>query len=688
VETGAKYRCIGAIAPLRLFIDMVGIIKFLRTHPMGVVLVTSLLTLGAMVAVIVCYPHWVDRQLIDKLASKDFMVRSQAIVEAASRAKTRKPMEHELVAALDAEDDTLFFAAVTALNAADRFKTPDRDPLHIDRAIAVEFATAPNPNTQVWLLSQIINTRHDNRYIRRALKSAAASKDVGVRTGSALLAALLKDDAVLGKLLTDEEGAVRAAAALDAGLAGRKALGEAIVERLEDADAKVAGNAAVGLAYMDPTEYSPKLCTLLTETQDATLRRKLCAVMMILNNDIAREAVGKLLASRRGKHLPASMTLLAAGKLAADGAADDIRTVLSMALKDRNTNRRVVHAAIVAADELKLPVRRELYKICRKYWNPDWRAELMFAAAACLLGRQASDDTGQAADAPTRRECETLLLGAAYYAHRQPTTGPATGVQTTPIASAAAATAFWLLNPSARTTVQLKKVTPDSGIVEFTGRSVTGARVVMDVAEYSILAGDYIAWYVAESGRPEAFKLGLRMLPPIDAPLGQHVYNENLRGAGAMLLAFSARTDDQKQIAIQRIKERLEPGADHSGEDDPVLAGRYRCALLILGVRDYVKIVSDQRNDSGHAVPAAFTALCFAGEIETLDYLLHNTHIPLQDIAAYMIYDGLDRVLAACAPELPRVDTSAPSEIQLWQAHIVRDYYVLHRGAFFLGAKR
>jgi len=655
---------------------------------MGVVLLTSLLTLGTMAAIVLFYPHWRDQRLIDKLGSSDSMVRGQAIVEAAARAKTRKQMERKLVASLDIESDTQFFAIVTALNAADLFKTADRDPLHIDRAIAVEFATAPDPNTQIWLLSQIINKRHDNRYIRQALKSAAANKDTAVRAGSALLAALLKDDAILGKLLDDEEGSVRAAAALDAGLAGRRTLGGAIVEKLTDTDAEVVGNAAAGLAYLDPTEYSPKLCKLLSETRDVDLRERLCGVMTILSDDGAKEAVGKLLASTRGKHLPAPMALLAAGKLAADGTDDDVRTVLAAAVKDRKTGRHIVHAAIVAAGELKIPVRRELYKICRKYWNPDWRSELMFASAARLLGQQAADDTGQANDTATRQECEKLLIGAAYYAHRRPTTGPAAGVQTTPIASAAAATAFWLLNPSAETTVQLKEVTGAPGTVEFTGRSVAGARVVMDVARYSILAGDYIAWHVARSGRPEAFKLGLRMLPAINASPGQHVYNENLRGAGAMLLAFAARTTDQKLIAIQRITERLEPGADHSGEDDPVLAGRYRCALLILGVMDYAGTVRDQRNDGGHAVPAAFTALCFAGEIETLDYLLHNTHIPARDVAAYMIYDGLDRVLAACAPELPRVDPAAPSGIQLWQAHIVQDYYVLHRGVFFLGPKR
>ena len=677
------HRCIGLTAALRLFIDMTGIIKSLRTHPMGVMLLTSLLTLGAMGATVIFYPHWSDQRLIDKLGSREYLVRSQAIVECAARAKTREPMKHKLIASLDTESDTQFFAIVSALNAAGLFKTSVHDPLHVDRAMVIEFATAPDPNTQVWLLTQIINKRHDNRYIRQALTSAAASKDVKVRTKGALLAALLKDDAVLGELLGDEDPAVRAAAALDAGLAGRSALGPALVEKLSDPDSKVIANAAAGLARLNPTEYSPKLCRLLAETKDADLRERLFHVMTLLNNDIAKQAVSNLKAST-------SMMILATGKLGSEDAATDIRTVLATAVKDPKTDRYLVHSAIVAADDLNIPVRAELYNICKEYWNPDPRAELLFASAARLLGRQAANDTGQASDAPTRLECEGLLISAAYYAHRQPTTGPAAPVQTTPMASAAAATAFWLLNPSSDPTIQFKKAAsqPDGGTIEFTARSAVGAKVVMDAARTSILAGDYIAWYVARSGRPEAFELALRMLPPINAPSGQHIYNENLRGAGAMMLALGAKTDEQKQIAIQRITERLEPGKDHSGEDDPVLAGRYRCALLMLGERDQLETVLDQRNDGGHAVPAAFTALIFAGEIETLDYLLSNTHIPTQDVAAYMMYDGLDRVLAECAGSLPTIDKSAPATIQLWQAKILRNYYVLHRGAFSLGAKR
>jgi HEAT repeat protein len=655
--------------------------KFMKRHPMGLMLLTSALMLAGLVAVVIIYPHWRDQRLLDDLASSDSWVRGQAITDAGNRAKVRPQMRQKLIAALNTEDDTHFFAIVTALNSGGLFKSSVENPLHIDRALAVELATAPDPDTQLWLLAKIINDRKDNRYIRRALTSAAASKVLEVRTGSSLLAALLKDDAILGELLDDEDPAVRAAAALDAGLAGRRTLGDRIVEMLTDDNVEVACNAAAGLAYLDPTEYGPVLCKLLSETENTDIRQRLCHVMTLLNNDSAKQAVRKLLASARGKRPPSPMALLAAGKLALTDAADDVRGVLTAAVSDRTTNRRPVHAAIEAAGALDIPVSDELHKICKNYWNPNWRSELMFTSAVRLLGRQA-------AKSANRAEYEQLLIEAAYYAHRRPTTGPAAPVQTTPLSSAAAATAFWLLNPASAPDIQLKKTVSGSGAVEFTGRRANGARVAMDAASTTILAGDYIAWHVARSGRAEAFQLGLHMLPPTNAPAVRRIYNENLRGAGATLLALAARTDEQRQIAVQRITERLKPGKTHSGEDDPVLAGRFRCALLILGLKDQLQTVRNQRNDSGHAVPAAFTALLFAGDTETLDYLLNNTHIPPRDIAAYMIYDGLDRVLSLCAPELPAVDTSPDAKIQLWQARIVRDYYVLHRGTFFLGSKR
>jgi hypothetical protein len=679
------HHCIALTAALRLLNAMIAIIKFMNRHPLGVILLTSLLTLGSMGAMLLFYPQWVDQQLIDKLGSSEYMVRGQAIVEAATRAKNREQMRQKLIATLNTENDKQFFAIFTVLNASG---PQDTDSLHFDRALAIEFATARDIDTKIWLLSQIIKKRHDNRYVRQMLKAAAASKEIAVRTDAALLAAMLKDDAILGKLMDDKDPTVRAAAALDAGLAGIASRGDTLVEKLTDSDANVAGNAAAGLAYLDPDKYGPELCKLLTETKNADLRERLFHVMTILNNDIARKAVNKPMSSPNPIDSATPMRFLAASKLHAAGPAGSIRLVLTDAVKNPKINRYLIHSAIVAAGDLNVPARKEIYQICKKYWNPDWRSKLMFAATARLLGRQTANDTDQPAGAPTRLQCENMLISAAYYTHRQPTTGPAAPIKKTPIASAAAATAFWLLHPSSDPNIQLEKVTSDSATTEFTGRNVSGANVIMYAARASILAGDYIAWYVGRSGKDEAFKLALRMLPPLDAPIGQHIYNENLRGSGAMMLALAAKTDEQKQIAIQRITERLEPGKTHRGEDDPVLAGRYRCALLILGESNQLKLVIDQRNNSGHAIPAALTALILAGDIETLDYLLCNSNVPPRDIAAYIVSDGLDRVLAACAPDLPIIDPSAPWEIQLWQAQIVSDYYVLHRRTLSLGTKR
>ncbi|MBT3201702.1 MAG: hypothetical protein HN350_17510 [Phycisphaerales bacterium] len=670
---------------------MIRIVKYFVRHPLALMMTSGLLTLCAMGAVLLIYPNWVDSSLLEKLSSNNAMVRSDAIMTSATRAKHRPEMKRKLIDALDTtEDDTHFFAIVSALNTAGMFRSSVTNPMHIDRAMAIEVTTAPDPNTKLWILMQIINKRHDNRYVRQALQAVAVCEDPIVRARSALLAARLKDNAVLAKLLDDDEPAVRAAAALDAGLAGLDHPAPKQSETLDDADTKVACNEMIARAYIDPVKYGPELCAALSQSKDDALTDHLCHIMTILKTPQAQKTVRELLLARRGKSTPPTMAILAAGKLQVAEAQPDIRAILKSALTDPNIQRDLVHSAIVAADQLKLPVRTELYQLCKKYWNPSWRSELMFASATRALGRQLTLDVDQGPEAPTSKECQNLLIRAAYYVSPIPTTGPASAGKKTPLASAAAATAYWLLNPSSDPKIQIKQAAsqPGNGVFEFTGNSATGARVAMDAAEASILAGDYIAWHIARSGHPEAFKLALQMLPAIDAPLELHVYNENLRGAGAMLLAFSAKTDAQKKIAIERIRGRLEPGESHTGEDDPILAGRYRCALLILGQSKELKTVRDQRNDGGHAVPAAFCALLFAGEIEALDYLLSNRHIPPRDVAAYLIYDGLDRVLADRAPSLPAIDASGPALIQLWQAEILRDYYVLHRDAIKLELKR
>ena len=661
---------------------MIRIVKYFARHPLALMMTSGLLTLIAMGAVLLIYPHWVDSTLLEKLSSSNAMARSDAIMTSATRAKYRPEMKRKLIDALDTtEDDTHFFAIVSALNTAGMFRSSVTNPMHIDRAMAIEVATAPDPNTKLWILMQIINKRHDNRYVRQALQAVAACEDPVVRARSALLAAMLKDNAVLVKLLSDEEPEVRAAAALDAGLAGLDHPAPKQQKTPNDADAKVAYNEMIARAYMDPDKYGPGLCKLLLETKDAALRSRLCHAMTILKTQRAETTICGLLRNARGKRTLAPMEVIAAGKFQIAEAGPDIRAILKSALTDANIKRDLVHSAIVAADQLKIPVRTELYKLCKKYWNPN--SEFMFASATRALGRQLALDADQGPEAPTPKECQSLLIRAAYHVSPMPTTGPASAGKKTPIASAAAATAYWLLNPSSDPSIQIKQAAlqPGKGIFEFTGTSATGAKVAMDAAEASILAGDYIAWHIARSGHPEAFKLALRMLPAIDAPRELHIYNENLRGAGAMLLAFSAKTDAQKKIAIERICGRLEPGENHNGEDDPILAGRFRCALLILGQSKQLKTVRDQRNDGGHAVPAAFCALLFAGEIEALDYLLSNRHIPPRDVAAYLIYDGLDRVLADRVPSLPTIDASGPVVIQLWQASILRDYYVIHRDA-------
>lgn len=657
---------------------------YLRQHPWQRRMLTVSLTLGlSMLAIVIAYPYWENHVLVRDLGSRDPEVRERAIRRGARWAQESTRTARALEGALDDGDDLRFFAAATALNIASLFNTPARDPLHIDRARAIELSSN-DPETRELLLAELIASGRDNRYVRRALASAVKDANAAVRARSALLAAMLADDASLAGLLSDKDAGVRAAAALDAGIAGRGALAGAIETTLAHTDAEAASAAAFALASLDAGKYSARICALLAGTPDEALRNRLLHVAARLGDEAARDAVRILLARPRNeKTHPPAMAVLAAGKLKITEAAGKIRAVLAAATeKPGSVSPQQLHAAVAAADMLHLPVHKEVNVICRKWWGPRWH--LMLISAVRLLGRQAAALPAGSQDLADCRR--TLLQAAIYPASAKVRTATAPAPAPTPVPSAAAAVAHWLLAPSATT---FEVTTKPSRITEFAAdRGSAAALIVMDAARAdTTLAGDYIAWHLARSGRPEAFELGLKMLPPPDAPLLLRAYNENLRGAGAMLLALSARTPQQQRAAIERITARLE-GGRLGGEDSPVLAGTYRCALLILGRRDLAQTVRKQRDTGGYPLRSAVTALCSAGETEVLHWLLLNTKIPSEDLAYFLVYKGLGEVLAGCAPQLPTVDPAADEHVRFWQARILQDYYAIHRTTIRLGPAR
>jgi hypothetical protein len=268
-----------------------------------------------------------------------------------------------------------------------------------------------------------------------------------------------------------------------------------------------------------------------------------------------------------------------------------------------------------------------------------------------------------------------LLQSLALFSMETPATNPATSPATdqaattaatsasetrdltTPLPSAAAALALWELDAPLAD--------------EFVREATVNER---------LLVGDAIAWGLATGPRKDqTFALGLDMLPDITS--SRRVYFEYERAAGAMLLALSALTDQQRQTAVARIEPRL------SGEEPNYLVrGSYRCSLLILGQEqrlDDVRLLLE----TGLLQRRVLTALLLAGDKQALDWLLANPQIGPEQIAETLVIRGVQDVLRAAAPSLPLIDPGANIDLELWQVRILCDQYMIGRGSLKLNQK-
>ncbi|MCK4601544.1 MAG: hypothetical protein KAU28_03710, partial [Phycisphaerae bacterium] len=398
-----------------------------------------------------------------------------------------------LNSALETESDTKFAAIVNALRRAGKFASPQRDPLQIDRMRAIEIATTRSQklpeaaaSTREIILREVILCGRDNKYVRQALGTAASDEVPLIRGLSAALAARLGNDATLQRLLGDEDAGVVAAAALDAGLAGRKTLTGTIAKLLDAANGiEVVSSAALAGAILEPPKFSARICDLLEKTDDKALRDRLLHVMTLLNDEDAAAAVMKavLSACRAGGHPPAA-ALLAAGKLRLKAAAPQVRAVLKDAASKRTELfKSQLLAAIDAAERLKLPVRAEMLKLVRKCWH----LQLTMMSATRLLGRQAELPQPGQSRVPSAEDCIAALRQVAVF--ETVVTAPggeAEGLIRTPMPSAAAAVALWLMEAD-----------PDDIFVR------TASAVDTPVP------GDYIAWHLAAAAPERAFRLGM-----------------------------------------------------------------------------------------------------------------------------------------------------------------------------------
>lgn len=635
-----------------------------------------------------------DRLLIRDLTSNDEATREEAMDYLTNLAREYPETLDRLNDALDTDNDLQFRAVAAILRKLNKWQTPDRDVLQIDRLNALELLAGQEKKNKgpgevrafmrQSVVVDVLTCGRDNVHIRKAMALACADPDAEVRQLGTMLAARFGDDGALGKLLVDKDPSVAAAAALSAAAGRRKALVRSIRPLLqsdaggEDAGDEVVSAAAYALATLDGANSGPAVCAMLDVDLPASLRDRLLHVMTVLNTDLARETVSRILAeARQAKRYPPAMAILAAGKLKLAEVEQDVRDVLGGKRTEDTRDYGQAQAAIAAADLLDLNVRDEIYSFCFTMWGP--KHPLTLTAAAHLLGQQVAKATLHQSFS-NRANCLSIISLAAHTS-LEPQKWPGRGgkkVTADHLPATAAAVELWKLD---RTRY------PDN---------------IREVTRKQSLPGDYVAWHVAATGETdEAMKLGFTMLPltrtlltrqfrttmspmetvrAVDKVLGGITKNE--RAAGAMLLALSARTDAQKAAAIERIELRLKSEADWK------TVGAYRCALLILGRQDQFQAVRTLRGIVEFPRRRAVTALLAAGDRDTVDWLVLNPRRPLDDVASMLIALHLDEVLANALGTMPTIDLAGGGREQRWQARIMRHFWAVHRSGLVVELRR
>jgi hypothetical protein len=700
---------------------------YLSQHPWQRRLMTSMIVmLAAIGATLVAYPYVQDYLLLRRLGSPDRALRDMAIRQAIGTVQQDEHVLKFLNSSMDASDDTTFESIALVLTRVHKFNIPGRDPSQLDRYNVLLMLGSSSPQSRLNFLRNLLLNGRDNPYIRHAAREVVKDDWPEVRQLGAVLAASLGEDDALKTALLDADPSVQGWAALAAGLADRKATEEVIAKVFTDrcqaattrpandytttapgatsapaldqpatdsagtstqpraavphaastrprttsaaatepkpislsrpasepasapalspveGDREVISAAAFALARFDPAKYAPAVAQEVSATRDPLLRERLLHVLGLCDKKIAAPLVAAMLA--QAKDSPSPALLLAAGKLGLREAEGSIRTILrDVVLPNKPQPVPLVRAALQAAGDLHLSLAPELSDFCRKLWYP--REEPSLMAAARLLGEQPPDASGKYPPARVN------LLGsyARYIWLPSPDADPETQGKYTPFASAAAAVALW----------QMKASIADETVKD-----------AVDLAPQARLPAHYVAWHLARIDPERAFRLGLTMLPPLDAPVDQREDRDNVRTCGAMTLALAARTPEQKKQAVERIQSRLED------EKDRNILWSYKAALLILGQSENFDTVAALLDIEGFPLRVTTLAMTAAGSRRALDGLLWN--FDDDDLATVLINQcGLDVLNAVHG--LPRIDPAAYGDLLNWQMRIVRCGYAAHR---------
>ncbi len=520
-----------------------------------------------------------------------------------------------------------------------------------------------------------------------------------VRVAASPLAARLGEDGLLEDLLADPDPRVVASAALSGGAGERHELAEAIeallfraVPELQQAfedDGRagalrdVIASCAVALAGLDAGRFSPMLCGLIRQTDDEGLAERLLLIVPMLDRQQAGGAVmARLHRARFAGRRPTGMELWAAGALQLRQAGPFAMDVLrAAARREAGLLESQVLGALGLVSALRLPIRTELAELVETLWYPGRPALLVRLAR--LLGAQAGSDEYQPDGAPTREECRELLVRATQYATVWETDeGEVT--LTTPMGSAAAAVALWLLEPTT-TEFDLPAGTtqPDEPILELSVEPNSAFYLREALLDEGAAAGDYVAWRIGLSGRSESAELDAMLLPPRGSE--RREYNPSVRATGALILALSASGEAQRRT----VRERL--AMSRPGEAFVARAGR-QCGLLIAGDRSVLPAVRELLDYPEYPAPRALLALLAAGDRQTLDWLLWDTHWRVQstpaELADLLVAEGFDDVFWRVAPQLPRPPAEAGQAAQRWVVRWMQCVWGVRRNDLAVGLGR
>ncbi len=674
------------------------------------------------------YRNW---QLVQALGSSERTQRLAAVDRATKQAYQDAAFRRQLEEALDTDSDERFQAIATVLRRLRKFDTPGREPIWLDRwrCLQIEQNQSPAPpdngakELKRWRISawakrsymfELVVSDRDNRYIRRACLAAAADPAPRVRETAATLAAKLGEDATLRKLMADPDGWVAALAALDAGLARRGELTGDINTLLEKsiaqhraalrefrkiktptqadretlaAKVELVACCAYALAELRAERAFAKVRTLAKLTDDAELQQRLLVAMVKINAAADAQAVVEIIrqASQVNSYPPAmAMQAAAEMKLADPAVVASAEKILQDAAKGQaGLESGQVIAALRVAEVLNLRQCSEaVAEICEKFWSPG-RGELLTPAAG-LLGKFA-EQLPRAN--PQRKKYLQLLRDASQYAAlaAQNKSNSQPGVQTTPLASAAAAVACWLVEPTnGEFLVSRKEARPgdaSSGLVEAEVRKTSMFYLRQALAVDQALPGDYAVWNIALAKPSQAFALGEVFLPANKPGQKGREYNPQVRCAGAGLLAISARSSEQKTLARERISRRLT-------RLDFFERGARLCAMLMLGQREYLQDVRELLAMDEFPARRVMTALLVAGDKSALDRTLWNVNFPLARLRELLVAQCTNQVFARTAPLLPKPSASASVDTQLWQMRLMRQAYSIGRAKMPLGLKR